>query len=157
MIILGIDPGKSGGLCFWHGDGSGHTYPMPMRNSEVDVCRLQELIIQHDPDLAFLEQQQSRARQRGQGIIMQNFGMLLATLILCDIPTAVVTPQMWQGALGLSGDKAEHIRFAERFTDVPYTAYNNDGSPRANAGFHDGIADAVCIARYGVGVKWGIL
>jgi hypothetical protein len=156
MVILGIDPGKHGGLCFWN-DSSGDTYPMPMRENEVDVCRLQELIIQHDPEFAFLEQQQSRARQQGQGVIMQNFGMLLATLRLCDIPTAVVTPQMWQGALGLSGDKAEHIRFAEMFVNIPYTAYNNDGSPRANASLHDGIADAVCIARYGLGTVWGIL
>ena len=154
--VLGIDPGKSGGLAFGDAKGIITTYPMPMRGNEVDVCELQDLLIIHKPAAAFVERQQSRNGQAAQAIIMQNFGAIIATLTLCGVITAVVTPQIWQSALGLDGDKAGHIKFAQRFADIPWTSYKQDGSPMGRAKLHDGIADAVCILRYGVAIKWGI-
>jgi hypothetical protein len=143
MMILGIDPGQSGGLAFIDFDSRQcHLYPMPLRGSRVDVYTLQDLIIQHAPQRAYLEAQRVKGNQRGQALIMLNQGRLEATLELCDVGYSLLDPKVWQKAINVSGDKNEHIDHAAAYCQIPTLKPNGRK-------LHDGIADAVCIAVAG--------
>jgi hypothetical protein len=146
MMILGIDPGQSGGLAFidFSADGvlSSTLYPMPIRAGRVDVDAMKDLIIQHKPQRAYMEAQRAKSGQRGQALIMLNQGRLEAVLELCDVGYSLLDPKVWQKAINVSGDKNEHIDHAAAYCQIPTLKPNGRK-------LHDGIADAVCIAVAG--------
>jgi hypothetical protein len=150
MMILGIDPGQSGGLAFidFYADGvlSSTLYPMPIRAGRVDVDAMQDLIIQHKPQRAYMEAQRAKSGQRGQALIMINQGRLEAVLELCGVGYNLLDPKVWQKAIGVSGSKAEHIEYAGQYCHIP-TKF-----PKGRK-LHDGIADAVCIAVAGEALR----
>ena len=159
MNIMAIDPGKNGGICIARTHLFGamgralpfelpiRLYTIPLCGGLVDVEWLQEKIIEKQIDVMVLEKQQIRSAQRGQATIMESYGMLRATAVLCGVEVYELRPQAWQAALGLSGDKQEHIDYAEAAGfDIPWTSYKKDGEPMMRATKHDGMADAVCIA-----------
>lgn len=153
MIILGIDPGKKGGLAFLNAatDTIDQTAVMPLNKSGmIDVGEVQRLLIETDTHLAYIETQQTRGRQQGNLIIGTNYGRLTAVLELCGVIVVEVSPREWQKALDVSGDKVEHIEWC-LFNGyyVPCTSYKKDGTPTARATRHDGIADAICIVGAG--------
>jgi hypothetical protein len=153
MNTMAIDPGKSGGICIIQRILSGtwierHTHiSMPLATDELpDVGMIQQLIISYSIRMVVLEKQRIGARQSSQSVIMEAYGMLKATAILCGCGVIELTPQQWQKALNLDGDKQGHIDYAiAAGYDIPFTSYNKDGSPRRNATRHDGIADACCM------------
>ncbi len=153
MIILGIDPGKKGGLALLNATTGtiDLAVNMPINAAGmVDVCKVQQLIIENDAHLAYIETQQTRGRQQGNLIIGTNYGRLTAVLELCGVTVVEVSPHEWQKALSLNGDKNEHIQWCENnWHYVPFTSYKKDGTPTAKATRHDGIADAICIAVAG--------
>ena len=155
MNILAIDPGKSGGICVMYGNGAligqarrhYDVRELPLCHGLPDVGTIQTLIIGYNVKVVVLERQQIRSRQRGQLSIGIGYGMLKATAILCGVEVVELRPQDWQNTLNLSGDKQEHIDYAEAAGfDIPWTSYKKNGEPTARANKHDGIADAVCIA-----------
>jgi hypothetical protein len=146
-MILGIDPGQSGGLAFVDLDSRQcHLYPMPIRGGRVDVDTLQDLIVQHYPRRAYLEAQRAKSGQRGQALIMLNQGRLEAVLELCGVPYSLLDPKVWQNTIGVSGDKAEHIDHAAAHCRIPTLKPNGRK-------LHDGIADAVCIVLAGEALR----
>jgi hypothetical protein len=146
-MILGIDPGQSGGLAFVDLDSRQcHLCPMPIRGGRVDVDTLQDLIVQHYPRRAYLEAQRVKSGQRGQALIMLNQGRLEAVLELCGVPYSLLDPKVWQNAIGVSGDKAKHIDHAAAHCRIP--TLNPNGRK-----LHDGIADAVCILLAGEALR----
>jgi hypothetical protein len=146
-MILGIDPGQSGGLAFIDLDSRQcHLYPMPIRGGRVDVDTLQDLIIQHFPKRAYLEAQRAKSGQRGQLLIGINQGRLEAVLELCGVPYSLLDPKVWQAAIGVTGDKVEHIKYASQHCRIPPLRPNGRNP-------HDGIADAVCILLAGEALR----
>ena len=147
MNIMAIDPGKvRGGAAAFHAWGES-IFDLPYdENGRPDIEWLQERIIHYKIDVMVIEEQQVRGGQAGQAGIAIGYGMMIATAILCGVEVVELHPKTWQGVLGLSGDKQEHVDYAEAAGfDIPWTSYKKNGEPMARAKKHDGMGDAVCI------------
>lgn len=91
--ILGIDPGKSGGLALI--DGSGDAIAIKMPETERDIY---EAICNYEPDRVYIEKVGAMA---GQGRVSiwtfgQHYGSLRMALIAAGIPFETVAPGVWQ-------------------------------------------------------------
>jgi Holliday junction resolvasome RuvABC endonuclease subunit len=146
LKILAIDPGRHGAICIATSaqDINPTIVPLPQRNKLVDVCALQDLLIQHAPELVAIEQQMALSAQRGQALIMQNYGRMTATIELCGVNYTEHAPKSWQAYHGISGDKAEHIAKAEALGIVVPYATTATGKPSKKK-WHDA-ADAYLLA-----------
>ena len=135
--IIGIDPGRSGGLaCIGPGGQDVQVYKLD--NTDRDV---HEMLCEYVKvaDFAFLEKVHSMPRQGVASTFKfgQSFGFLQGLLIASGIPFELVTPQKWQGYLGCrtKGDKnVTKSRAQALFPDVKCT---------------HAISDALLIAEYG--------
>lgn len=146
-VICGIDPGLNGGICV-HSSRGASDYKMPVHNKTVDVSVVQDLLTAHAVDVVYIESQRAMARQAGQHLIGVNYGRLTATIELCGIRYVEVVAQDWQrkifGRYAGKQSKEYSINFClENGYFVPMT------SSRVDANYHDGVADAHCIAHYG--------
>ena len=157
MVIIGIDPGKTGGVALMNERRNCHTFPLPMVDNKVDVGALQEIILEYfsgrstatDSTIwkAYLERQQLRSGNRGNMVIGENYGRITAVLDLLRIPTKEVSPHLWKKTLfpgqKTKGNKEISIKKClEEGYQLPTLR------PRGKI-LHDGIADAICIALYG--------
>ena len=112
-IIVGIDPGESGGIAWFSADGNlsakkyaGHT--------EADIVELLHLNVSGLPSFAFIEQV---GANRGKGDRPQgassmftfgrNYGFWRGVLSALRIPFEEVRPQVWLPAMGLRGRQDE--------------------------------------------------
>ena len=157
MTIIGIDPGQNGALV----NTTTKAYLlMPLESGRwVDVGEVQAWLIAQRPSRAYIERQQTRGGQGGQGIIMENFGRLTAVLDLMDIEFSVLDPKIWQKWVEASGDKDANVELARSLgAAIPWTSYRKDGKPTAKARLHDGVADAFLIGLAGKRIedwRWG--
>jgi len=114
MIIIGIDPGQSGGIAAII-DGEAVAWKMP--DTEMDTYHI-FLEIPH-PAFALLERAQAYP---GQGVSSgfkygTNYGFLRCCLIACGIPFEEVSPAKWQrvmrcesgGDKGVTKQKAQQL------------------------------------------------
>lgn len=105
-VLLGIDPGASGGIAAWYGP-TGDIEPMPQ--TEGDILNL---LLAHSalgdgngfPKVAYIE---SLVKHMGAGIpastmavYASNHGFLVGALMALGWRVEIVTPQVWQKALG---------------------------------------------------------
>lgn len=143
-IILAIDPGTYGGLCFHstvNGNVSHTLYKMPMIGNRVDVITIKDWVEKQRPNIVILEKQQNRNGQGSQSVIMINYGRLTAIFDICKIDVVEITPHSWQKKLGIGSDKSSHIDFAVKAGyDVPTK------NPKGKI-LSDGIADACCMCE----------
>ena len=96
---LGIDPGQSGGIAWIDEDGP-HAIPMPA--TERDVWEV-IVLLEDWATFALIETVHSMPKQGVASSFKfgQSYGMLRMALIASGIPFAGITPQKWQGPLGL--------------------------------------------------------
>ena len=151
-MIIGIDPGLKGGLCFPLGIVS----TMPL-DEDGKICpislaakvRVAELANNDKGGVAYIERVGSRP---GQGVrSMWNFGYgcgtIYGTLLTLGYKVEYVTPQKWKKVvLGTkyTHDKEGAIAFCrEEYPHIELIM------PRCRTP-HDGIADSVCIYEYGL-------
>lgn len=111
MLILGIDPGVSGGFA-WHTDGGMDCCKMPETERDVwqalsEACGF--FTLNRPPCKAYIESVHSMP---GQGVASsfkfgRNYGFLRGCLIALEIPFEEVTPMKWQTSMGCrtKGDK----------------------------------------------------
>lgn len=155
MIVVGIDPGKQGGIAFMVRGKDCKAFPLPIVDRKVDVGKLQELIIENCTAMdfgghvyAFVEVQQIRSGNRGNLLIGENYGRITAMLDLLTYSTEEVHAWDWKKALfpgkKTKGNKEISIkRCLDEGYDLPTLK-------PAGKKLHDGIADAICIALYGL-------
>ena len=132
-LVIGIDPGKSGGIGIISDDGN---YAIKMPETERDLFEY----LRDNAEGAFCLIEKVHAMP-GQGVTsMFNFGMsygsLRMAIVAAGIPFETVTPQKWQKTLGCltKGDKNVSKRKAqELFPDIKIT---------------HAIADSLLIAHY---------
>lgn len=146
MNIVGIDPGKSGGIALLsgtHAEGD----VMPVVGKEIDGHEVARLLVDAAPGLVVIEKVGPMPKQGVTSTF--NFGAGYGRLLgVCDalgIPYRLVTPQAWKRCVlaGTAKDKDAAVAFVKRgFPMVELTP----GRKRVP---HDGIADAVCLAEYG--------
>lgn len=136
MIIIGIDPGKNGGIA-WIDDGRAcfEKIPATLR----DLFELFESIRLGTHCRAFLEQVHSSPQMGVKSAFTfgNGFGHLEMALTAVRIPFERVRPQVWQKAMGCmsKGDKNVTKRRAqELFPELKIT---------------HATADALLIAQYG--------
>ena len=136
MRIIGIDPGKSGGLA-WCVDGFMQCWPMP--KTEHDIAKLIQDFSRFDDTFCFIEKVHAMP---GQGVTSmftfgRGYGFLRGCLVSYKIPFDEVTPSTWQKALGCmsKGDKnIPKAKAQQLFPDLNITLKT---------------ADAVLIAEWG--------
>ena len=145
MIVLGIDPGVTGGLAFVF-VGVPHVFDIPSVNGEIDAAEVRRLILGHgasgDEMLAVIERASSRP---GQGVASTfkygaAYGALKAIVQAAGIPLHVVTPQTWKKHFKLDSDKEKSRALAIRLWPA-CSAFSRK--------MDHGRAEAALIAQYG--------
>lgn len=147
MRIVGIDPGKSGGLVLISPDEYLST-KMPVLGSEVDGAALGEWLVLADADLVVLEDVGARPKQ---GVVSmftfgKSQGKVMGVLECLRIPYVLVKPTVWKARVlrGTARDKDAAIQYVRRrFPQIELI-------PPGHRVPQDGIADAACMAVWGL-------
>lgn len=139
MIIIGIDPGASGGIAIMRPIGAvgWSIEPHKMPDVEDDICEL--LAATTAPRFAFLERVAARPKQGVSSVFKfgKHYGLLRGLLVALQIPREFPTPQAWQKALGCltRGDKnVSKAKAAQLWPEIKWT---------------HATADAALISEYG--------
>lgn len=145
-LVLGVDPGKTGGLAVL--DGAGGLLivdDMPVVDPTVLGVALRAFLADiepYTPAVAYVEVQSVRPRQAGGNALMTGYGSILGALGMAGIPTVLVTSAVWKVAAGLRGkDKT-----ASRSLAMSLWPDWADSFVRVK---DDGRAEAALIARHG--------
>lgn len=159
MVVLGIDPGINGGLAVVENECLKYVGPMPLNKERAfDVVRFREIILEHNPDVVFIEKAQSMPKQ---GVVSmfnygKGYGFLLGFLsgLMCEVKT--VTPKTWQGyfykRVPVSGKNPKERALC--MANKLYTGFTWLKSGRSKKP-HDGMVDAALIATYGSLISQG--
>lgn len=134
MVVIGIDPGQSGGIVLLTSDW---ILPHKMPETERDIVDLMEET--KPPRFAFIELVHSMPRQGVASSFKfgRGYGFLRGVLSALSIPFEDVTPQKWQKELRCltKGDKNVSRSAAQRlWPEIKWT---------------HATADAALIAEYG--------
>lgn len=158
MITAGFDPGNSGGIALFNDDKIFTVIPMPIHKvtpckktyTYVDFALVSKFLKENNVKKAYIELVGARP---GQGSVsMYNFGYSTGGLHgLCaalDIEVITVRPQAWKKVIftkDSNKDKEDAINFCKQnFPDISLLPTKRSKVPS------DGMADAVCIAVYGI-------
>lgn len=152
MNIIGIDPGKNGGIAVIdvNGDGELTTTVHKMPETERDICEY--LAVLGYSSFAFLEKV---GAMPGQGVTSmftfgRGYGFLRGVLTSCQIPFADVRPAVWQRAVGISVIKGETNTVKKnRHKQMAQQLFPDLGGKMTHAK-----ADALLIAEYGRRLKY---
>lgn len=147
MIVIGIDPGKKGGVCYSNlKNGTFEAIQMP--ESPKD---LYDYLLTRTRDIDTEIYVENVHAMPGQGVTSmfnfgKGFGEILGVCAALDICVELVSPQKWKRAVlsGTEKDKAAAIEFVQREYPMINLVPGRCRVPQ------DGIADAVCIAHYGM-------
>lgn len=154
LMILGVDPGLSGGISVIDDGQLIAVYDMPVRDvpykkktrKVVDGKALYEIFNTHTPNLIVIE---TVGSMTGQGVTSSfNFGYSAGVIYGCasafwrDTETQFVRPQAWKKKLGLIGTEKD----AARLKCIEIFASHADWFKLKKS---SGKADASLIALYG--------
>lgn len=146
MTIVGIDPGKSGGMAFLC-NGNVGAFKLNETERDIDTQLNACLPLDGPPAFAFIERVHSSPQMGVKSAFSfgQSYGFLRGLLIAQGIPFETITPAKWQRAMGClsKGDKnVTKARAQELFPAIKVT---------------HAIADALLIAEYGRRLRSGEL
>lgn len=115
MIVLGVDPGKTGALAWVDGDSTLLAVEdMPVVDGSVNAPLLAAYLVAREFDVAVVEDVHSMPKQG----VASSFkfgvskGVIIGILVAMDIPTHYVTPSVWKKGMGLSADKERSRKMA---------------------------------------------
>lgn len=126
-VILGIDPGAKGALCFFDVNDGGVTIEdMPTveisrgakSKTEISPAILAKTVNHYKPNIVILERV---GAMPGQGVSSmfqfgRGLGIIEGVVAALDVPVFYVTPQRWQKDVGVRGGKdGSRARAAELF------------------------------------------
>ena len=144
--VLGIDPGKHGGLALIHGPKA-YAEQMPISGKELDVHELAVWIKGWEPDVAYVERVHAFPKQGVSSVFSfgKVYGIALGVLGALGIRTELVDPRTWKDVVlrDTTKDKDAMIAYCRRA--YPGLSLVPPGKRTA----HDGLADAIGIATYG--------
>lgn len=153
-MILGVDPGKSGGIALMilrsiRTGAPELVWAEPMPALEDLARELSQRA--SDIKCAYLEKVASRPMQGVTSVFSfgQHYGSLLGVLTTLKIPYVLVPPQAWMKQMHQGTDagdtKVRSLQAARRL----FPGQNWKATPRCKKD-HDGIAESALIALYGV-------
>lgn len=145
-MIIGIDPGQSGGIAAIDGDAS-HAVPMPLSGKDINGHAVANILKNLTPSVVILEKVHAMPKQGVSSTFKfgMGYGLVIGVCEALGIPYRLVTPQAWKKVVlaGTAKDKDAAISFVRR-------AYPGvDLTPGHKRVPHDGMADAICLAEYG--------
>lgn len=141
MIAIGVDPGITGAIAFLGLDW-GEIHDMPSNPRDLyDILALPR----GEPVAAWVEQAQAMPKQGVVSTFKTGFGYgtIIGLLAGLGIPYETVRPAVWKKQMGLIGKDKEESRALARqlWPDLPLGLKK-----------HHGRAEALLIARYGLGL-----
>ncbi len=146
MRIMGVDPGKHGGLALIVGPQA-FAQQIPLAGKELDLSELAVWIKGWEPDVAYVERVHAFPKQGVTSVFTfgKVYGSILGVLGALGIRVELVEPTEWKKVVlaGTTKDKDAAIDYARRA--YPGTSLIPEGKRTP----HDGLADAICIATYG--------
>lgn len=149
-MIIGIDPGKKGGIALVSAKGGlTHVYPMP--EAEREIVRLLRLVCgtsRHGLTVAYVEKV---GAMPGNGVVSmfsfgRNVGILIGTLHAEGVPVHEIRPKEWQTICvkNKPTPKSRALATARKlWPGQAFLATKRSKIP------HDGMIDAALIAEYG--------
>lgn len=144
MRILGIDPGKSGGLTIIDTDGERRDKTQAHKMPETPAD-LWHLIAESQPDVAYIEHVHSSPQMGVKSAFTfgEGFGRLTGMLTAAGCRWELVRPQKWQKDMGClsKGDKNKTKEAAQRL--FPWLRVTH------------ATADSLLIAEWGVRQQGG--
>lgn len=148
-MIIGIDPGQSGGVAGVDMDGDPvFAVKMPIADKKVDVIDLILRLDLHEPDRVWIESQTIMARQKGAMAIGANFGRVMASVEYLRLRHKQVTPTQWNKAIGIPAGLKGRAK-----KEASYAAcgrlWGRDFDRLGIRPAQDGLYEALLIARYG--------
>lgn len=152
MILVGIDPGLSGAICVL-GNNKDSVIKLPVNDKDIDIGSVAKWLkstVGGDPvALAVIEKVGAMPKQ---GVVSmfrfgQATGQLIGMIQALDIPLIRPTPQQWKKVVlaGTSKDKEAAIAYVRN----RYPLLSLLPTPKSRVP-DDGMADAVCLAEYGL-------
>lgn len=153
-FVLGIDPGLKGGLVFMNENGIISSHKMPVVKDGGKSCiDCEELAFLIDSKMVRSDYQSRIVIEKvhampKQGVTSvftfgEGFGVLKGMAAAFDIPLLLVRPQEWQKAILGGIDKS--------LGKARSTVYCKQLYPDLkDLHKHDGLADAACIAEWGM-------
>lgn len=144
MIYIGIDPGKNGGIAVLTPEIGGTIAEVYKYSND----RLIAVIKAHEGKArATVEKVSARPHQ---GVVSMfnfgaNYGAIIGILEALEVEYKTVTPQRWKRAMQVTKDKQSSIDKAKEI----YKGINLRATDRCRTD-HDGMAEALLIATYGV-------
>ena len=147
-LVLGVDPGLSGGLALLVRDTGKLLWAeaMPvLRNTvpTVDVRQLSHLLTGAHDVFAYVERAQAFPRMAASSVFNYGviFGSILTALADVGIGYELVSPAVWKRKAGLTADKRGSLdRVAQLYPTLALKRKD------------DGLAEAILIARHGAGL-----
>lgn len=152
-IYVGIDPGLDGGLAVVKGE---EVVAIPMPTLEIGGCKREidangvaEWLEGHGARGGFVAVEKVGAMPK-QGVSStfcfgEGYGAIKAVVRVMNYRWTLVTPQVWKKAV-LSGFGTKDKNAAIEWCHRTYPSLNLKATPRCRKD-HDGMADAVCLAR----------
>lgn len=156
MKIIGVDPGKSGGICLFDGEELKSVMTMPIYEQEngkdtIDFKKVSEYFKSIKPDKVYIEKV---GAMKAQGVSsMFNFGFTTGGLHgICaalEITLITVTPQKWKKYI--LNEKYDHVEKEGTilFCQDMFPKVNLLATARSKVP-HNGMADAIAIGYFGI-------
>lgn len=150
MRVLGIDPGLGGALALLSSEsGFVAACPMPLVGGELDYPAIADFLRDFDPDLVVMERVHSHPKQGVASTFKfgEGFGGIRGVCGALGFRLELALPTTWKAAVlaGTAKDKAAAVAYVRRaFPDAPLFVSARSRVP------HTGIADALCLAAYGL-------
>lgn len=158
MNICGIDPGKQGAAVVLRCDGTHAALRMPIKKDgkSIDGEALSAWLVAQEVEYAVVEKIGARSHRNSAGKATRNagnefrfaigVGVIHGCLDALGIPYRLVQPMMWKSRVlrELGTDKDAAIRYAQGMWPQVDLQPGRCTTPQ------DGIADAICLADYGI-------
>lgn len=155
-MVCGIDGGLNGGIVFLEAGKLRFKSPMPVikvdGKSKYDLDKIKSLLIQHQPNMTYLESAQAMP---GQGTVSMfriglNYGIMQGLLTGLGLQYILVNPRKWQNwvfaTFNLDKKDTKDCGFQVCKKLFPDESWLKTSRCKT---FHDGMTDAACIAYYG--------
>lgn len=153
MNIVGIDPGKNGGIAF-RKNYIIDAVPMPLKKGTIDGSAIANLLIRIEPKIILIEEIFSRTGISSPSSMLtfgKGFGVIEGVIqafsvTAFDIDLYTVNTKKWKE--DILGDESKNKQLAIDYVKAKHPNINlQPGKTKTD---QDGIADAVCILDYAI-------
>lgn len=153
-MVIGIDPGLKGGICLAWNMSAWGIFPMPVTGGGIDLVQLKNILRPPKMEPAKLVVIEKVHSMPKQGVASSfkfgdGFGSLKTACVFLDLPFILVTPQKWKKTVLAGYDWKGNKDTSIVWVKQRYPLISLRPTERSRVDSH-GLADAVCLAQYGI-------